>query len=186
MQSEIYKITMRNGLFMGVLFSVNFLFSASRSLPLMLLTYVIIAFIIAATYRMATRFRDRELGGFISYWKAVYFVLLTFFFGGIVSALFKIGYTSFINTGYLPQLFEEGVRQIEQNRALFESLKMPMDENYYEQLERQFRPAPYAFQTIWTNLLAGGVLGLIVGGIVRRRRGLFDSDVPEQNPDQEL
>lgn len=180
MQTDIYKVTMRNGLFMGVLFSTNFMFSASKNLVLMLLTYAIIALIIWLSYKTTINFRDKVLGGFISYWKAVYFVILTFFFAGIISGLFKIIYTTYINPEYLPQLFEEGIKQLEQNRALFESLNMPMDENYYEQLEQQFRPAPYSFQTIWANMLAGLALGLIIGAVVRKKRGLFDD---ESTPD---
>ena len=63
MQTAIYKLTMRNGLFMGLLFSVNFLFSSSRNVTLMLLTYVVMAFIIWGTYRMTRQFRDKEQGG---------------------------------------------------------------------------------------------------------------------------
>lgn len=178
MQTAIYKITMRNGLFMGLLFSVNFLFSSSRNVTLMLLTYVVMAFIIWGTYRMTRQFRDKEQGGYISYWRAVYYVILLFFFSSIISALIKIGYTSYINTEYLPQLFEEGIRQIENNRALFESLNIPIGEEYIDQLEQQYRPVPYAFQTIWVNILSGTILGLIVGGIVRHKKGLFDDDLP--------
>ena len=178
MQTAIYKITMRNGLFMGLLFSVNFLFSSSRNVTLMLLTYVVMAFIIWGTYRMTRQFRDKEQGGYISYWRAVYYVILLFFFSSIISALVKIGYTSYINTEYLPQLFEEGIRQIENNRALFESLNIPIGEEYIDQLEQQYRPVPYAFQTIWVNILSGTILGLITGGIVRHKKGLFDDDLP--------
>lgn len=181
MQADILKITMRNGLYMGLLFSVNFLFSASRTTVLMLLTYLVIAIIIWAAYKMAIHYRDHHNSGFISYWKVVYFVMLTFFFAGIISGLFKIIYTSFINPDFLPQLFEESVKQIEQNRALFERLKMPMDETYYEELERQFRPAQYSFQTIWINLLSGAILGLIMGGIVRKSRGLFDDETKPES-----
>lgn len=176
MQSDIFKITMRNGLYMGLLFSVNFLFSASRITALMLLTYVVIAFIIWASYKLSIQFRDQHNDGYINYWKVVSFVVLTFFFGGIISGLFKMIYTSYINPEFLPQLFEEGVRQMEQNRSLLESLNLNMDEEYYEELERQFRPAPYSFQTLWVNILSGTVLGLIIAGIVQKKRGLFDEE----------
>lgn len=175
MHTDIYKTTMRNGLYMGVLFSVNFLLSSSRNLVLILLSYLVIAMIIGTTYRLAIQFRDRDSGGFISFGKVLSFVLLTFFFGGIISALFKILYTSFINTEFLPQLYEEGLRQLENNRALLERF-ITMDEAYYDQVERQFRPANYAFQAIWANLLSGLILGLLLGGIIRKKRGLFDED----------
>ena len=107
------------------------------------------------------------------------YLLLGFFFAGILSALFKIIYTTYINTEYLSTLFEEGARQIEQNRAIFERLNITMDEAYYDQLERQYRPVSYAFQTIWMNILSGAILGLILGGIVRRKPGLFDDNPPQ-------
>jgi hypothetical protein len=180
MQTDIFKISMRNGLFMGILFSVNFIFSASRNMVLMLLTYLVVAIIIGYTYKSAISFRDNILGGYISYWKTVYFTILSFFFAGILSALFKIIYTTNINPEYLTLLFEEGVRQAEQNRAILERLNITMDEAYFNQLERQFRPVSYAFQTIWVNLMSGAFLGLIIGGIVRRKPGLFDDKQPTQ------
>ena len=75
-------------------------------------------------------------------------------------------------------LFEESMRQIEQNRSLFESLNLPLDDNYYEQLERQMRPVNYSLQTIWMNVFSGAILGLILGGIVKKNKGIFDEETP--------
>lgn len=178
MQANIFRTTMFNGLIMGVLFSLNFFFSATKNLSLVLLGYLLIAFMIVLVYRMAKKFRDNECGGYIKYWTVFNYVVFTFFFASIISSIFKIIYTKYINPEYLPMLFEESMRQIEQNRSLFESLNLPLDDNYYEQLERQMRPINYSLQTIWMNVFSGAILGLILGGIVKKNKGIFDEETP--------
>lgn len=167
---------MFNGLIMGILFSANFLFSATSSVFTQLLSYVVMSAIIVLMYRMARKFRDQEMGGFIKYWQVFNFVVLTFLFAAIISAVFKMIYTQFIDRDFLSRIFEESMRQMEQNRSLFERFNVNMDDSYYEQLERQLRPASYAMQTIWVNILAGSILGLIIGGIVMRKRSIFDEE----------
>ena len=180
MQDNIFKSTMFNGLIMGVLFSVNFLFTSSKNLPLMLLSYLIIVLIIVLMYRMSKRYRDEECGGYIRYWRAFNYVVLTFFFAGIISTIFKIFYTKFINPEYLTILFEESMRQIEANRGLLERLNLPLDDNYYAELERQMRPVNYSIQTIWMNVLSGVFLGLILALFVKKKKGIFDTELPAE------
>lgn len=181
MHANIFKSTMFNGLIMGALFSLNFFFTASKNVSLLLISYLLIAIMIVMMYRMAKRYRDIECGGYIKYWNVFNYVILTFFFASIISSIFKIIYTKFINPEYLPMLFEESMRQIEQNRSLFESLKLPLDDNYYEELERQMRPVNYSLQTIWVNIFTGSILGLILGGVVRKNKGIFDDEAPIEN-----
>ena len=120
MQDNIFKSTMTNGLIMGVLFFVNFLLSGSRILPLVFLSYLMIALIIVLMHRMAKRYRDVDCGGTIKYWKVFNYVVLTFLFAAIISSVFKIVYLQYINTEYLPALFEER-GQMEQNHSLSKS-----------------------------------------------------------------
>lgn len=181
MHANIFKSTMFNGLIMGVLFSLNFFLSASKNVSLLLLSYLLIAIMIVVSHRMAVRYRDNECGGYINYWMVFNYVVLTFFFASIISSIFKIIYTKYLNPDYLPMLFEESMRQIEQNRSLFESLKLPLDDNYFEELERQMRPVNYSLQTIWVNIFTGAILGLILGGFVRKSKGIFDDETPVEN-----
>jgi hypothetical protein len=176
MQENIFRSTMLNGLIMGILFSVNFVFTSSKSLPLLLLSYVIIALIIVFMYRMLKRYRDTECGGYINYWRSFNYVVLTFLFAGIISTVFKIIYTKYINPDLLPALLEESMKQIENNRGIFESLNLPLDEQYYEELERQMRPVNYSIQTIWVNILFGAVLGFILSGFVKKQKSIFDEE----------
>jgi hypothetical protein len=180
MQDNIFKSTMFNGLIMGVLFSVNFLFTSSKSLIFLLLSYLIITLIVVLMFRMVKRYRDVECGGYIKYWRAFNYVVLTFFFAGIISTLFKIFYTSYINPEYLTVLFEQSMQQIEQNRGIFDRLNLPLDDNYYVELERQMRPVNYSIQTIWMNVLSGAFLGLILAAFVKKQKGIFDEEIPAE------
>lgn len=184
MQENIFKSTMFNGLILGVLFSVNFLFTSSKTIPFVLLSYVIIAFIIVLMYRMAKRYRDTECGGYIGYWRVFNYIVLTFLFAGIISTAFKIIYTKYINPDFLPALFEESMRQVEQNRGIFESLNLPLDDKYYEELERQMKPVNYSIQTIWINVFLGAILGLVLAGFVKKQKGIFEEETP--NEEQKL
>lgn len=180
MSPNIFKTTMMNGIVMGILFSLNFWCSTSKQIVPLLLSYALIIIIIALIYRMAVRFRDVENGGFISYWNVFNFTVLTFFFAAIISTLFKIVYTTYINPDYLQMVLQESIKQMEQNRSLFEKLGVPMDENYYEELEKQMKPVRFSLQTIWLNVFSAVILGLILGGIVKKQRGLFDEEPGKQ------
>lgn len=167
---------MFNGLIMGVLFSLNFLCSTSKSVLPLILSYLLIITIIVVLYRMAVKYRDAENGGYISYWNVFNFTVLTFFFAAIISTIFKIIYTRYIDTEYLPNALQESLKQIELNKSLFEKLKVPMDENYYDELEKQFQPVRFSIQTIWMNVFSGVIVGFILGGFVRKNKGLFDEE----------
>jgi hypothetical protein len=125
---------------------------------------------------MAVRYRDMENGGFISYWNVFNFTVLTFFFAAIISTIFKIIYTKYINTEYLTYVFQESLKQLELNRSLFEKLNIPVEDNYYEELEKQLKPVRFSIQTIWMNVFSGVIVGLILGGFVRKKKGLFDDE----------
>lgn len=180
MQNNIFRSAMFNGLFMGILFFINFIFSTSKTPMFLLLSYLTMAFIIFVMYKMTKRYRDIECGGEIKYRTVFSHVALTFFFGGIISAIFKIIYTKYINPEYLPALFEETMRQIEQNRGIFDALNLPLDEKYYEELQKQMRPVNYAVQTIWLNIFSGIILGLILGIFLKKSKNIFEEETSSE------
>lgn len=178
MQPNIFTITMRNGLLLGILFSVNFLLGTSKNLALVMLTYLVLALIIYLSYRTAKSYREHHLGGYMRFWQGFNFIVMSFFFAGIISAIFKMIYTRYLNPDFLPALFEQSMQQMETNRALFESFNITMDEAYIDQVERQFKPTAYALQSIWINVFFGVILGLLLSGFVQKKKGLFDDDKP--------
>lgn len=68
--------------------------------------------------------------------------------------------------------------QIDANQALFEGLldrfNAPLDDDFYEKIEKMMNPVSYAIQTIWVNILYGGLLGAILGFIVMKKESIFD------------
>ncbi|MEI7502555.1 MAG: DUF4199 domain-containing protein [Paludibacter sp.] len=166
MQPSIIKSAMFNGLIMGVIFSINFLFSISKITALALLSYVLIAIIIVGIYKMVIRFRDVECAGVISFWKAFSYILLTFFFAAINSSVVKYIYFQYINPGYLEEMFQESMK-------LMEKMKFPMNDASIAQMESIMKPASFTLQYIWGNVFVGTLVALIMSGFVKKEKDVF-------------
>jgi len=134
------------GLFMGILFAANFFISLPQGIIFRLLSFLIIILIIYAMYRFSVRYRDNECGGYISYGKAFSFILLTFFFASIISSIFKFFYFQFINPDYLTNLLQESLK-------IIDSMQLPVNEEFYDQMEKMMKPITYSLQSIWVVML---------------------------------
>jgi len=167
MQPSITKTAMFNGLIMGVIFSLNFLFSVSKITTLVLLTNLIAVFIVMGMYRMAIRFRDTECKGIITYWKAFSLILLTFFFAAIISSVVKYPYFQFINPEYLDQMSQETMKMLN-------SMKFPVTDAMVDQSKSLFKPLSYTLVYIWTNVFMGLIVGLIMAAFVKKEKSIFE------------
>ena len=166
MQQSVLKSAMFNGLIMGVIFSINFLFSISKITALILLTNVVAVFIVVGIYQLTVRYRDTECEGFITYRKAFLLILLTFFFAAIISSVVKYVYFRFINPDYLDQMFEETMK-------VLRSMKFTTDDAMIEQIKRMLKPASYTLVYIWTNVIMGLVVGLIMAAFIKKEKSIF-------------
>jgi len=167
MQQNIVKSAMINGLIMGVIFSFNFLIALPKSSIMALLSMAITCIIVVMMYRMAVKFRDNECEGIISYGKSLWYIILTFFFASLIVAIVKFFYVQFINKEFLDNLLQESFK-------LIESLKIPIDEDMYSQLEKMMSPIGFAAQTIWSIVLYGVILGLILAFFVKKEKSIFE------------
>ena len=168
MQGNIFTSAMRGGLALGVLFSVNFLLSVPQNTITGLLTYAVMAVIVAATYRLAARFRDQECGGYIGYGKAFAFILASFFYAALISSLVKFIYFQFINPDYLGNLYN-------QSMLTLEKMGLSAADGVEESVEALLQPASFALQYIWVNLLAGCFVGLITAAFIKKEKSIFES-----------
>jgi len=157
---------MLNGLIMGGLFSINFLFSISKITFLGILSYVLITIILMGIYKMVIRFRDEDCKGVITFWKSFSFILLTFFFAAIISSVVKYIYFQYINPAYLAEMFEESMK-------LMEKLNFPMNEDSVTQMESILKPASFTLQYIWINVFMGSLVGLVMSAFVKKEKSLF-------------
>jgi len=167
MQPNIIKASMYNGLLIGILFSINFLLSISKITPLILISYVLMGFILIATYRTAIRFRDKECMGEINFNKAFSYIVLTYFFAALISSVVKYVYFQFINPEYLPKLLNESLKTLEM-------LKLPIETTPYDQMEKMMKPATFSLQYIWMNVLLGTIIGLIMAPFIKKEKSIFE------------
>ncbi|NDV47102.1 DUF4199 domain-containing protein [Paludibacter sp. 221] len=164
MQINVMKSAMKSGLILGVLFSINFfLMSANFILGVGL----VMAIIIVATYRVTIQFRDKECGGYINYGRALLFILLSFFYASLISAVIKLIYLQFINTNFLPNLHNEVL-------LFWESANIPIDETLEETANSIFKPASFSMYLIWMNMSGGTFIGLIMAAFVKKEKSIFE------------
>lgn len=167
MQVNIMKPAMRSGLILGVLFSLNFLVSISGNTFLAVLSYFVLAFILVATYRLTIQFRDNDCEGYVSYSRAFVFILLSFFYAALISALVKFIYLQFINPNYLREVYDLMMLYVEK-------LNMPIEDEFETTLSDLLKPASFALQSIWVNMISGVFVGLIMSAFVKKEKSIFD------------
>jgi len=173
MQSNVYHAAMKYGLLMGVLFSVNFLFSISTTPFVALLSYLLIAFILVLTYRFAVAYRDKDNGGTCTFGQAFFFIFLLYLFAAIISSVVKYVYFKFIDVNYLSELLNKSSAIMQQ---IQEQFKLEVPDDYYDSMEKMMNPAMYTLQFIWVNAILGGLVGLIMAPFVKKSKSIFDKN----------
>jgi len=166
MQPNIFKASMINGIIMGVIFSVNFLFSVSKITFLITLTNLLAVLIVVLIYRLSVKFRDTECEGFITYGKALLYILYSFFFAALISSVVKYIYFQYINPPYLESVFQETMKMLT-------SMKYPITDAVETQTRNMLKPASYTLIYIWVNVFMGLIVGLIMAAFVKKEKSIF-------------
>ncbi len=180
MKDSIFKFTMNNGLVLGMLFIINFFLSIYQHPILGALSNLMTILIVYLVYRMAKRYRDMHCGGSIKYGTVFSFVVLTFIFASLVSAVMKIIYFQYINPEFLINLYEQTLDQMEMMLSAYEEqfsnlLEISEDE-LYKGLERLKKPSTYTLYLSWVNIISGAFLGLILAFFVKKEKSIFEDD----------
>lgn len=164
---------MVNGLVMGVLFSIHFLLSSANNTFLSLLAMLITVAVVVVMYKMSINYRDKAEKGRFNYWTMVNLTILTFFFGGLIVAAFKLLYTSFIKPDFLTDFVNQASLAMDAMRGA-----MPEEfiDNYIELLEKYSTPLNFAHIAVWNEVLRGLFLGLILGIFVRKKTNIFEEE----------
>lgn len=168
MQQSLVRATMKNGLILGALFSANFLISLSKSFIGSIATIALLIYILVFTYKSATKHRDNNLSGEITYIQSVIFIILSFFYAGIISSIVKFIYFQFINPEYLSLMLDEGLRVLEQ-------MKFPIDSSSFDQIKDLLKPASFSLQYIWVNTILGMITGILMSFFVKKEKNIFES-----------
>lgn len=152
---------MRNGLILGVLFSINFLISVSGVPALGLLSYLVAGLVIYLTYRYTVQLRDVNYNGSISFGRAYGFVLLQFIFATIISSFVKYFFLKFSDSTYLEDMYN-------QNMATLEQFLPTVTDEMYTAMEILTNAQGYTVMAAWTNFLMALIFGLIIAAIVKK------------------
>ena len=166
MKQNIVKSAMHGGLILGALFSLNFVLSVTKITALALLTYAIAVFIVVLMYKLSIRFRDNECEGSISYGKSLLYIMLTFFYAALISTVIKFVYFQFINTAFLENMFQETMKTME-------LMKLPMNDASVSQVESMLKPATFSMIYVFTNLVMGTIVGIIMAAFVKKDKDIF-------------
>lgn len=169
MQSNLMNSSMRNGLILGILFSINFLMSTANNVFLGLLSYVVVGFIAYLIYRYTAKFRDKDCDGAITYSHALMYIILLFVFGSLISAIVKLIFFKFINPNFLPDM-------INKSMTVMEQILPSVPESTYEEVEKIMSPGYYTLISFWMNIILGFVVGLVVAAIVKKDKNPFDEN----------
>lgn len=168
MQSNLMNVAMRNGLTLGIIFSLNFIFSTSGNVLLVLLSYFITGLIIYQTYRYTIHFRDYENGGSIRFAYAFTFVLFLFIFATIISSFVKFLYLKYYKTTYLDDMYS-------QNLLIYEKIFPTINDQMHQALEFMTTLRGFTMLSAWSNIMLAIILGLILAAIVKRKKSPFQN-----------
>ncbi len=167
---SLHKYAMRLGTIMGVYWIVKFIFFP-LGIRVPFLQFVFLAMTIAVPflgYYFVKMFRNKVLGGFISFAQAWAFTVLLYAFAGILVAVAHYIYFQYIDNGFLLEVYNASVQEVK-------NLGVAGMEGYIEQLEHSLElisgltPLQLTFQLFNMNLMSGVFLGIITALFVMRK-----------------
>jgi len=167
---SLHKYAMRLGTIMGVYWIVKFIFFP-LGIRIPFLQFVFLAMTIAVPflgYYFVKMFRNKVLGGFISFAQAWAFTVLIYAFAGLLVAVAHYIYFQYIDNGFLLEVYNASVQEVK-------NLGATGMEGYIEQLEQSLElisgltPLQLTFQLFNMNLMSGVFLGIITALFVMRK-----------------
>ena len=129
-----------------------------------ILLMVITPFFVARRLR---RFRYVDRGGTISLLRGWAFVILVFFYAGVLLALVQYAYFAFLDQGYLIQTLHDVLTSPEARSSL-NQMGMAQAADDSLQMLTELRPIDYALNQLTVNISLGIALGLPIAALLRR------------------
>jgi len=129
-----------------------------------ILLMIITPFFVARRLR---RFRDVDRGGIISLMRGWAFVILVFFYGGVLLALVQFVYFAYLDQGYVLQTLHD-VLSSPESRASLEQMGMTQTVSDSLQMLSELRPIDYALNQLTLNISLGILLGLPIAALLKK------------------
>lgn len=160
-QSAIRSM-MTSGLIVGVLLALTFICSTQSSTFIKIIMYAIEIATIVLIWFYAKKYRDTICGGYISWGQAFGYIVAVYFFASLIGALVRLVYLQWINTEYLPNMFEQAMTILEES-----STDLPDD--FAELLQKLLTPINIAIYSIMGECFGGVFVGAIMGIFLRKK-----------------
>ena len=160
----------QDGFFLSLLWAASFAcYILGMTNQLMGLTAVLLAVLTPffVSSRLG-RFREEGREGMISFSRSYLYVILVFFYGGVLLAVVQFLYFAYVDNGYLLGAFTK-MLDSEENKQLLQQYGMEkaMDESLAEMAS--IRPIDYALNMLTVNIMLGFLLGIPIGLWGRRK-----------------
>jgi hypothetical protein len=113
-------------------------------------------------------FRNTVLNGAISFMRGWAFVILVFFYAGLLFALAQYGYLAYMDQGYLVQMLQK-LLDAPESQQLITQYGMADVMNESVHLLLTMRPIDFVLNMLTTNIMMGFVLGVPIAALMKRR-----------------
>lgn len=164
MQTSLTSSATKYGLIIGLFLAFNFLFATANNIILFYFSNLFFLLTFFYVYRFTVQFREKERNGVISYGDAFLYVMLLFFFGGILYAGTIFIYCKIINPTFLVNLYNSKPT-FEQINSNFTQLGYPKD--FYKRMLTS--PPAYALISIAGIAMIGVTTGVIMGFFIKKK-----------------
>ncbi len=166
---QLKAFARQDGALLSLLFTASF---AAYILGLASPFYSVLAVVlmVATPFFVAGRlrkFRDYGRDGFISLLRAWAFVILMFFYGGLLFAIVVYAYFAFVDNGFLVDTFTKMMDSPEARQAM---TQMGLTAELSQSMEQiaGMRPIDVALNMLTTVIMTGVVLGLPIAALMRK------------------
>lgn len=168
MRADIIKHAMQYGLYLGLILGAKFFLAMTQSAFLSFFAMIMWLAIPFFIYLIVRKYRDEQLGGFMSFhegWSLSFWII---FFGGMILEVIQFIYFQFINTTYLPDILQQTTQMMDKM-----NLSMPHQNlNIMEKI--MTHPNLYVLTDfIMYTIISGAILSLIIAAFVKRKANPF-------------
>ena len=167
MNQDMNKSAMINGLIIGAMLSLKFLFSTTGNSFLSILAFVFSILVVVAIYYFSVRYRDNINEGAITYGKSFGYMFRMYFYGSVISALVILIYTGLIEPTYLESFPNKMLKA-------YDAYGIPIDENITEVIRNFFKPAPFALLNLFGSAFSAAFWALILSAFVKKEKSIFE------------
>ncbi len=156
------------GLYLGIAYLLQVLFPTVGILKTISSILQLLSVFLA--YHFVKTYRDRQLGGHISFGQAWVFGLWLYVFSSLITAVFHYAHMEWIQPDFLSDIYNQMLLAFEQASMPAETIDM---------MARNDVPsaATVTFSCIWLSIIGGGILSVFYA-LIAKKEADFGGDIP--------